>query len=123
MYDVAGDWQRYGNSLEEDRMRSFCLGIGWGMVIGAIRSLLILTLLTMSGGLDAQGTTLMIAVGANLVVGIVVGLLGARFARPGSKDGFPWAGLGGFLLALFVLYPLLTFAFDTAVTSLTGTRG
>jgi hypothetical protein len=88
------------------------------MVIGAIRSLFILTLFATHGGLDTQGTTLMIAVGANLVLGIVVGMLGARFAQPGAKDAFPWAGLGGFFLALFVLYPLLTFAFDTAVTSL-----
>jgi hypothetical protein len=100
-------------------MRSFSLGIGWGLVIGAIRSLLILGLLAMSGGLDAQGITLMIAVGTNLVLGIVVALLGARFARPSATGGFPWAGLGGFVLALFALYPLLTFAFDTAATSLT----
>jgi len=100
-------------------MRSFWLGIGWGIVIGAIRSLLILTLLATSGGLDAQGITLMIAVGANLVLGIVVGMVGAKFARPGATGGFPWAGLGGFCLALFILYPLLTFAFDTALTSLT----
>lgn len=95
--------------------RSFWIGIGVGIGIGAIRSLAILTLFATHGGLNTQETTLMIAVGANLVLGIVVGMLGARYARPGA----PWAGIGSFLLALFVLYPLLTFAFDTAVTSLT----
>lgn len=101
-------------------MRSFLIGSGWGMGIGAAWSLAILTLFAMSpNGLDTDGHILMIAVGANLFLAIVVGLLGARFARPGLKDTFPWAGFGGFLLALFVLYPLLTFAFHTAITSLT----
>lgn len=117
------------HSLGEDRMqraywmplpRSLWIGMGSGIGIGAIRSLAILTLFAMSpGGLGTDGYTLMIAAGANLVLGIVAGTLGARFARPGPTNTFPWAGLGGFLVALFVFYPLLTFGFDTAVTSLT----
>ena len=108
------------HSIGEDRMRSFLIGSGWGMGIGAAWSLAILSLLAMSpNGLDTDGHILMIAVGANLVLGIVVGLLGTRLTRPGATDGFPWAGFGGFLLALFVLYPLLTFASHTAITSFT----
>lgn len=100
-------------------MRSFWIGTGWGIGIGATRSLALLALVAIPGGLDTQGTILMIAVGVNLVLGVVVGTLGARFAQPSTRDGFPWAGLGGFLLALFILHPLLTFAIDTAATSLT----
>jgi hypothetical protein len=101
-----------------DGMRSFWIGMGWGIGIGAARSLALLALVAMPGGLDTEGTILTIAVGMNLVLGIIVGMLGARFAQPSTTDGFPWAGLGGFLLALFILHPLLTFAIDTTVTSL-----
>jgi hypothetical protein len=82
-----------------------------------------------------KGTALMIIGGVNFLLGIVVGILGRRFARPGATVASSQrAGhakmakmlgeevlevmleaIGGFFLGLVVLYPLLTFAFSIAL--------
>jgi hypothetical protein len=116
--------------------RSFWLGIGWGLAIAALESLAT-TFVAISRGFvySPKATDLMIIGGVNFALGIVVGMLGARFARPGTTvASYQRAGyakmakklgdevlevmleaIGGFLLGLVVLYPLLTFAFSFAM--------
>jgi hypothetical protein len=111
--------------------RSFWLGLGCGMAIAALESLAT-TFVAISTGFvyPPKGTALMIIGGVNFLLGIVVGILARRFARPGAtvassqREGHAkmakmlgeevleamLEAIGGFFLGLVVLYPLLTFA-------------
>jgi hypothetical protein len=112
--------------------RSFWLGIGSGMAVAAFVSLAN-TFVAISRGLvyPLDGTVLKITGGVTFVLGIVVGMLGARFARPATVAssqraaytkmakklgeevvGVMLKAIVGFFLALAVLHPLLTFAFQ-----------